>query len=223
VLMKVTVIIPSCSSQRIPLLTGTIDSILASTYKDVYPVIIADGNEEIYKTIKDKYYMRLLGVFLNVDRKDWVYSINHALKSLKSDYYIYASDDLIFPPDCIENAVNVMQRDYPDGDGVVSIGRKNRCVFGLMGNKFINRFPDRQVFCPDYIHYCSDSELLGTVKRLGKLTYPPDRQCQVKHFRMKDETWRLARRARTRDREIHRERQEKGYQWGIDFNRVTGR
>jgi len=196
VLMKVTVIIPSCSPQRILLLTGTIDSILTSTYKDVYPVIIADGNKEIYKTIKEKYYMRLLGVFLNVDRKDWVYSINHVLKSLKSDYY---------------------------SDGVVSIGRKNRCVFGLMGNKFINRFPDRQVFCPDYIHYCSDSELLGTVKRLGKLTYPPDRQCQVKHFRMKDETWRLARRARTRDREIHRERQEKGYQWGIDFNRVTSR
>lgn len=221
--MKVTVIIPSCSSERISLLTGTIDSILAGTYKDVYPVIVADGNEKIYKAIKEKYYMQFLGVFLNVERMDWIYSMNHVIKSLESDYYLYASDDLIFPSNCIENAVKVMQRDYPDGDGVVSIGRKNRCVFGLMGKKFANRFPDRQVFCPDYTHYCSDSELLGTVKRLGKLTYPPDRECQVKHFRMKDQTWRLARRARSRDRYIHKERQEKGYQWGMDFNLVKGK
>jgi len=223
VLMKVTVIIPSCSSERLPMLVKTIWSVLRGLYQYVHPVIVADGNEEIYNRIKKEFKREQIIVILNPNRKDWVYSVNSVLKHIDSDYYIYASDDLVFPPDCIKNAVNVMQRDYPDGDGVVSIGRKNRCVFGLMGNKFVNRFPDRQVFCPDYIHYCSDSELLGTVKRLGKLTYPPDRQCQVKHFRMKDETWRLARRARSRDREIHKERQEKGYQWGVDFNRVTSR
>jgi len=209
--------------QRLGLLISTIRSILAGTYKDVCPVVVADGNEKIYKAIKKEFKMEQVTAILNPKRKDWVYSMNSMLKNLDSDYYIYASDDLVFPPDCIKNAVAVMEERFPDGDGVVSIGRKNRCIFGLMGRKFVKRFPDNQVFCPDYIHYCSDSELSGTVKRLGKMTYPPDRECQVKHFRMKDETWRIARGVRARDRKIRDKRVEKGYQWGIDFNRVTSK
>ena len=45
----------------------------------------------------------------------------------------------------------------------------------------------------------------------------------VNHSRMKDETWRLARRVRTRDHAIRDERWEKGYMWGVDFNLIVER
>lgn len=221
--MKVTVIIPTCSSSRIPLLIQTIESIQAGKYKDIHLVVIADGNPHIYKTIgefvENKQWENVT-VIQNEERMDWIYSINRVLKEFESDYYIYASDDLIFPRSCIKYAMKNMERYFPDGFGVVSISRKGRCTFGLFGSKLADHFPNREVFCPDFIHFGSDSELLRTVKELNKIVYLPE-EIRVKHFRKKDETWRFAHRIRARDREIFHERQAKGYKWGIDFILVT--
>ena len=217
--MKVTVVIPTCSTERIPLLIQTVESIQAGSYKNVYVVIVADGNPHIQEVANKKLHH--ISAILNKERKDWNFSINRVLKEFDSDYYIYASDDLIFPPDCIKHAVATMEKRFPDGFGVVTISKKNRCPFGLFGRKFAEHFPDRQVFCPDLVHYGGDSELMRTISKLGIFAYPPERESQVKHSRLKDETWKLARRTRTRDRTIFHRRQEKGYLWGIDFNLIT--
>jgi len=223
--MKITVIMPSCSTERLPLLIGTIDSVRASIINStdsIYPVVVADGNEQIYKAIEEKYKRDHIGVILNIDRRDWVYSMNHILKSIKSDYYVYAADDLVFPLYCINHAMATMKRNFRDGFGVVDLGRKERGTFGLFGNKLADHFPDRKVFCPEYVHYSGDSELCQAVKKMKKYVYLPKREKQVTHFRMNDETRILARRTRTRDHLIRKEREAKGYLWGIDFNLVTG-
>lgn len=217
--MKVIIIIPTCSSSRIPLLIQTVESIQAGTYKNIHIVIVADGNPHIQKVANKQLHN--VSVILNEERIDWNASVNRVFKEFDSEYYIYASDDLIFPPDCIKNAMRTMRKRFPDGFGLVTISKKNRCPFGLIGRKFVEHFPDRQVFCPDFIHYGGDSELMRTVRELGIFAYPPERDSQVKHFRMKDETWIFAQRIRTRDRIIFSKRQEKGYQWGIDFNLIT--
>ena len=217
--MKIIAIIPSCSSGRTPMLIETIKSIQASSYKDVHIVVIADGNGQIFKDVLKENFDSL-SVRLNVDRKDWVYSINKILKEFDSEYYIYASDDLFFRPDCIEKAMMIMKKRFPNGFGVVSLSKKGRCIFGLMGRKFVDHFPEREVMCPDFVHFGADSELLRTVKELNAIAYIPD-EYRVKHFRKKDETYRLAHRIRARDREVFHERQAKGYKWGIDFNLVT--
>lgn len=217
--MKIIIAIPSCSSCRIPLLIQTVKSIQDGLYKDVYPVIIADGNPYLQEEANKKLHN--VSVILNAKRLGWIYSVNRVFKEFDSEYYIYASDDLVFPPDCIQNAMRVMRKRFSDGFGLVTLAKKNRCPFGLIGRKFADHFPDRQVFCPDYIHYRSDSELQRTVKKLGILAYPPERECRVKHFRMKDETWRFARKSRDRDFRIYHKREEKGYLWGIDFNLIT--
>ena len=216
--MKVIVIIPTCSNSRINLLIQTVESIQAGSYKDVHPVIVADGNPHISEVANKR--LQHVSVILNKKRMDWIFSINRVLKEFGSEYYIFASDDLIFPPDCIEMAMKAMEKHFPGGDGIVGIGRKGRSAFGLFGDKFVERFPNREVFCPDFTHYGSDSELFRTVKELGKIVYLPE-ECRVKHFRNKDETWRLARRIRAKDREVFDERKRKGYKWGIDFNLVT--
>ncbi len=218
--MKVTLIIPTCSSSRISLLKQTIESIMTNSYKDFQIVVVADGNPHICDELKKWWRIRDITVILNNERRDWIFSINRVLKEFESDYYIYASDDLVFPHDCIKYAMKNMEKYFPDGFGVVSISRKGRCTFGLFGNKFADNFPSREVFCPDFTHFGSDSELLRTVKELDKIIYLP-LEYRVIHFRKKDETWRFAHRIRARDREIFHERQAKGYKWGIDFNRVT--
>ena len=218
---KVTIAIPTCSSGRIPMLIRAVESIQAGEYKNVHPVIITDGNPKIYETANKKLHN--VTVIMNEKRMDWVFSINRVLREFDSDYYVFASDDLFFPPDCIKCTVARMQECFPDGFGVVSMGKKNKTTFGLFGRKWADHFPDRQVFCPDFIHYAADSELERTVKGLGKYAFPPKRDSSVQHSRPKDETWRLARAIRTRDHAIRNERWEKGYMWGVDFNLITGK
>lgn len=218
---KVTIIIPSCSSERIPMLTKTVESIQAGSYKNIHPIIVADGNPKIEREAKEKLHH--VTVISNEKRKDWVFSINRVLKEFDSDYYIYASDDLFFPPDCIKYAMIKMQERFPDGFGVVSIGKKHRCAFGLFGRKFADHFPDRQVFCPDFIHYGSDSELWRTVSELGKFAFIAHRPSSVNHARLKDKTWRLARGVRGRDHGLYFEREKLGYRWGIDFKLLVKR
>jgi len=217
--MKITIIIPTCSSERIPLLIQTVESIQAGSYKNVHPVIVVDGNPYIQKVANKKLHH--VSVILNRERRDWIFSSNRVLEEFDSEYYIYASDDLIFPLDCIECAMATMKRCFPDGFGIVDLGRKNRGTFGLFGHKLVDHFPDGEVFCPDYIHYSGDSELCRAAKKMEKYAFPPERESQVQHFRMNDETRILARRVRTRDHEIRRRRTEKGYLWGIDFNLIT--
>ena len=217
--LKVTIAIPTCSPKRLPMLIRAVESIQAGEYKNVHPVILADGNAEIERVAKEKLHH--VSVITNKERMDWVFSINRILKEFDSDYYVFASDDLFFPPDCITCAMARMQECFPDGFGVISIGKKNKTTFGLFGRKWADHFPDRQVFCPDFIHYAGDSELMRTVRTLDKYAFPPKRDSSVQHSRPKDDTWRMARGVRTRDHAIRDERYAKGYIWGVDFNLVT--
>jgi len=219
--MKIIISIPTCSSERIPLLVKTVESIQAGSYKNVHPVIVADGNPHIQGVANKRLHH--VSVISNKERMDWVYSTNRVLREFDAEYYIYAADDLIFPPDCIECAMATMRERFPDGFGVVTIGRKTRCCFALIGRKFVEHFPRRQVFCPDLIHYRSDSELLRVVKKLNKFAFAPKRDSQVVHSRLKDETWILAKGVRAKDFLVFQRREKKGYMWGIDFNLVTRR
>lgn len=222
--MKIIIAIPTCSSERIPLLIQAVESIQASSYKNVHVIIVADGNLDILETVGIHFENKKsdnVAIILNKRRMDWIASVNRVFKEFDSEYYIYASDDLVFPPDCIKKAMQTMQQSFPDGFGLVTITKKNRCPFGLIGRKFVEHFPDRQVFCPDYIHYRSDTELQKTVKELKIFAFPPERTNQVEHFRRKDKTWRCAIKIKARDSEIYNKRQEKGYLWGVDFNLVT--
>ena len=222
--MKITVIMPSCSTERLPMLLDTIGSVRASFINatdTICPIVVADGNTEIQKAIKNRYKRHEVEVVLNTKRRDWIYSMNYILKNFESDYYIYAADDLIFPLHCINHALTTMKRRFKDGFGVVDLGRKERGTFGLFGRKLVDHFPDSEVFCPEYVHYSGDYELCQSVKKMKKYVYLPDRDKQVHHFRMNDETRILARGTRTRDHLIRKEREARGYLWGIDFNRVV--
>jgi len=210
--MKVTVLISTYNREEF--LMKCIKSIKESYHKDVCIFIIVDGNKALYH----KLLSENLSVLFNEERMDYVYSMNRALRHMEiTDAVLYASDDIEFAPDCISKAVQALSENFPDGDGVIGLKQQNRpygskSAFGLVGNKFINRFPDRQIFCPKYIHYGSDTEIAVFARTLGRFMFCEE--AILLHAKLKDETDRLARTVLKKDDILRKDREAKGLIWG---------
>jgi len=217
--MSIMIGIPTVSPDRFDLLREELESIKASTYKDINIIIVVDGDAKLYEKIKRNLTSFNISVIRNRKRRGWVASTNRVFKQFLAPYYIYASDDLVFPPDLIKNAMKLMREKFPDGDGVVTLGRRHKAIFGLIGNKWVERFPSRQVFCPFYTHYGSDPEHTELAHKLERFAFHPNRDLQVKHYRRNDETRRFSRSSRDHDLALYRDRQERGRLWGVDFER----
>jgi len=221
--MKVTIIIPIVSPERLASLYREIESLQTGTYKNIHIVVIVAGDPKLYRLIKmanENLRLQNISVVFNKERSTWIFCQNRMLKEVDSDYYIYGSDDIVFHPHSIKDAVKIMQECFPDGFGLVNLWRSNRTIIGLIGRKFVEHFPGCQVFCPDYIHYCSDTELSDTVKKLGKRARLSKQEYCAEHLQPKDNTFRLAQEVREKDAKMREKRKEKGYLWGIDFNLV---
>lgn len=217
--MHVNLIIPTYD--RPQMLKDCIQSIIKSTYEDKSIIVVIDGNRQMINELIDEP----IAIIFNPQRKDWIWNMNRALNSFIADGIIYASDDIVFQPDCISIAVKALKERFPDGDGLVTfkwtgVELVESSAFGLMGRKFIERFPERAVFCPDYIHYASDTELKKFAVSIGKFHFC--REALITHKSPKDNTYRLAHEFRSHDAELYyRGRPAKGYLWGKNFGLVT--
>lgn len=202
---------------RLELLKRCIKSIVESDYKNISILIIVDGNKKMIDGLKDEP----VEILFNPERMDYIISMNEAMKHTKDGAIIYASDDLIFRHDCISNAVKAMKRYFPDTDGLITLKQSHKEggeAFGLLGRKFIDRFPDNAIFCPDYIHYGGDSELGRVAGYFGRL-----HQCReaiVDHSRSHDNTFILARKVKAHDTQIYKRRRNKKLLWGKSFERI---
>lgn len=221
----VNIIIPTY--KRFESLKKTMQSIKNSDYKETFTTIVADGFDDRNNHFKDSK----TNILYNSERKGWIFSMNRVLGLIDGDLYFYGADDIQFFPDCISKLVKAMGEIFPTGDGFVSarqhvILSRNRIkhkkcggAFGLMGRRFIDRFPDRVVFCPDFFHGSSDKELKDFAVRAG--AYHLCLDAIVLHSReTKDETRRLRKEAQPQDHEIRRIRMSKELFWGESFERV---
>ncbi len=214
--MSVNIIIPTHKRQAS--LEKTIHSIKKSDYQDTLVFIVADGFRDGIEQIKGGR----VSIIYNTERRDWIYSMNKALKLVGGDYFLYGADDILFRPDCISLAVKAMQKRFPDGDGLVSLKQSQKRrggAFGLIGEKFVKRFPGRAVFCPDYTHFCSDREIERFARGAG--IYYLCNEAIVDHDRgLRDETYHLGRKVWEADMEIMQRRKDQGLLWGMNFGRV---
>jgi len=223
--MIVNIIIPTY--KRFESLRKTMHSIKNSDYKKTFTTIVADGFDDRNDHFKDSQ----TNVIHNSERKGWIYSMNRVLKLIDGDLYFYGADDIQFYPDCISKLVKAMREVFPSGDGIVSTRQHmvispdrikyKKCggAFGLMGRKFVDRFPDRTVFCPDYFHGGSDRELRDFAARTGLYHFCQD--AIVVHDRMaRDETRKLRKEASPQDNKIRETRRERELFWGESFERV---
>ena len=140
------------------------------------------------------------------------------------DAVLYAVDDIEFRPGAIEAAVKSMAKHFPDGDGIIGFNQGDEHHFshagvGLLGQKFLCRYPQRKLFFPEYFHFsCQEIERLGN--RLSKLRLEEEAKLVHYHpsFSQKevDQTHKDARFHRKKDLTISNERRRSHKIWGFD-------
>ncbi len=201
----IAAIIPTIS--RFSTLIRTVRSLEESSV-DMIIYIVIDGKqcEPYYKNIKNHFKgNRSIKVYLNEKRKGWGGSINWAIKYFEADYYIAISDDLLFERDAIKKAKKVLDHYFPDGDGAVGFNQKNMrhfCpgAFVMIGTKWADRFPERQIFYPKYIHFCVDSEHWRYAESENRFAFVKD--ARVTHIRKRDDCHKKAQKTLNSDRRI---------------------
>jgi hypothetical protein len=125
-------------------------------------------------------------------------------------------------------SIKEMLERFPDLDGVVGLKQKNipedqacKAAFGCIGRKFINRFPNKKVFCEDYKRFYLDQELYLYADKIRKFYYSQDAILEHLHPAFDstqfDETHTIVRKWLFQDKETFRQRQLKGLLWGENF------
>lgn len=212
----VNVCIPTID--RFDLIRQTVKSVMESKYNNLKITIIVDDNRKQYFDRLYRFYFDgtffNIGILFNEKRFGWPKSLNRLFKETDDDYYFYASDDLIFQKNTISLAMEDMKAKFPNGDGVIGItqqlGKFCPAAFGLVGRKWINRFPDRKMFYPKYVHFCGDSELWRYSRSINKFYLS---KAVVYHNRPFDNCKKLAQTTLYSDRQIWFPRRDSGKFW----------
>lgn len=204
------------------LLRQALRSLRRSIYKDFSVHVIVDGNP-----LGIPGWLKKAGVELIIlpNRGDVVAAWGVYTRLCESGSLFQASDDLIFHPDCLSASVYAMRAHFPKGRGVIGINqlqngipRGRHYAFTLMNRAYIDHFPDRIIFCPDYIHFCSDREHGEFAQRSGCFSFC--KSARVDHIRVDDLTTQIGRKEYKPDRAIYRARRDKGLLWGQTFELI---
>jgi len=156
-------------------------------------------------------------------RRGAVYCRNMAIADTKMcpDGILYATDDIEFHKGSIENALRQFNERFPDDDGVIGFmqepGTFHPTGVALVGKAFIDRYPNRQLFNPEYHHFACQ-EIQWLADSLGKFFQAPDAVIRHYHpdkFRAEmDDTHDEARLTKNADMRLIKERKAAGLIWG---------
>jgi hypothetical protein len=157
---------------------------------------------------------------------------NDHLKQSNADVMIYLNDDVVLEINALQRVKVLMDKHFPDLDGVVAIAQQNipedqacKSAFGAVGTKFADRFPDRKVFYPEYERFFLDSELGEYAEKQGKLFYSRDETIAplLTHYHpaffkdMKDTTHDSVRKFLSKDKVTNNRRKKNHLLWGESF------
>lgn len=159
---------------------------------------------------------------------------NYHLKRMQADGMMYLNDDVEMLGDGVVVAKNQFVLTFPYYDGVMGFVQANLkgrfdtapAAFGIVGSKFADGFPERQVFCPEYHHLWIDRELEMAARAKGKFVVAE--QVKLNHYhpclgaQFDDDTHHYIRQWKEQDKKVWEARRAKGWVWGVDFNKVGG-
>jgi hypothetical protein len=228
---RVNIAIPTLGLR--PEITDTIDCLLAQTYEDIKIFVLIQGAAAEFNRLKAIYPPgEKLELIFEQERIGWVASIN---KIAQVPGHLFAlADDVAMARDAIDILISEMQRIFPDSDGVlcpmltntIHKGKRGWAgSFPFIGDKFIERFPERSVICPDYIAYGGDVELPDFACSINKCF--EIRDAKLIHFEMRaaakgDSTSKITRQTGLPDIERYFIRQNEGFLWGENFKLLRG-
>lgn len=148
-------------------------------------------------------------------------AVRNALSARTTDAVLYATDDITFRPDAIDIAAATGARLFPDGDGVVGFwqdGNKfHPSGVALILSEFMKRYPERKIHFPGYYHFAAQ-EVYQLANLLGR--FHLEKNAKIYHFHPsthqaeRDWTHIEARKFKSRDERLKKERESRGEIWG---------
>jgi len=153
---------------------------------------------------------------------------NTHIKTMTANAMVYLNDDVVLHQDTLSKLIQTYLKHFPDFDGVMGLNQCNlptektiQSAFGVIGTIYANRFPDRQVFCPEYYRFYGDYEIMLYAKSINKFHYGENVRIDHLHgdfTKLKDGTHRAVRKYKEKDCPIYSNRQTKKYIWGKTFD-----
>jgi glycosyltransferase involved in cell wall biosynthesis len=218
---NITLLIPT--RDRVEKLLKTLGSV--PTMPNLNIVVVFDGDEAGYaETVMEGIELRRSDVelILHLEHRGSV-SIRNTYIPEVCDGLLYGTDDIIFEAGAIGHAFDLFNDIFPDDDGVIGfhqIGTQDYhpAGVGLVGQKFLQRYPGKRLFFPGYYHF-SCQEILWLCEDIGE-KFILDPHAVVKHLHPcfhadeMDTTHVEARRHKKHDMDLIRERSSKGLIWG---------
>jgi len=225
----VTVVIPTRNRWR--KLANTLDTIPVRSCISV--LVVCDGDPETHKRIRELGASQIQSLLVNRHMGS-VYCRNLVIPDCP-DGVLYAVDDIEFQPGAIRAALAAFNERFPDDDGVVGF-HQIQCGdnyhpsgVALLGKRFVDRYPNRQPFCPEYFHFAAQ-EIQWLAEPLGKFYLCKDAALLHNHpcfsgregrdadkF-VKDATHNEARARCDQDKALREQRQRDGLVWGAQRN-----
>jgi hypothetical protein len=211
---QITILIPT--RNRLDKLRCCLASIPAHPWIQV--VVACDGDALTAKELSTGLapYQRVDMVIFNREHVGSIKLCN-LLTPMAQDGLLPVCDDMELHAGAIETAMERFNDAFPDDDGV--LGFHQTIIAGyaptgvcLIGQKFLRRYPGKQLFCPEYDHY-GDVEIYDLAEKYGKFQFG-GKGVAVNHWHEKDQTHRDGQRANGDDRQLRAARQENGLIWG---------
>jgi hypothetical protein len=166
-------------------------------------------------------------------------AVNELFTWCDADIAVMLADHIFVKPEAEDAIRAAFTEHFPDFDGVIGLGVTEyahkyeeapelgavpQCAFPAVGRKFLERFPNAEVFCPDYYHFHADSELGEFATTVGKFAFLPG-VLNTFHPNARnaepDATHHASRKHQKEDNRIRAERRKRGLLWGQSFERVT--
>lgn len=213
----VTVVIPT--RNRLAKIRRTIGTIPDVPWIDV--LVACDGDPHAYSDLVKSPPHPSMTVVLQAKHLGSVATRNAVIPGCK-DGVLYGVDDIDFIPGSLEAAFLAFNGHFPDDDGVVGfcqtgIHAWHKTGVALVGKKWLDRYPGRRLFCPDYYHFAAQeiAWLADKTKRFHQC-----KEAQITHFNPcfdtahMDQTHTEARARGKADRALRNTRKKAGIIWG---------
>jgi len=217
----ITILLPT--RNRIEKLKRTLTSIPRLDYIDVWVICDHDKTTvEFIRKLNDEQ-IKAFPVVPGVQTFNYgsVFCKNAFTRKV-SDGLLYATDDIIFQENAIQNAFECFNRNFLDDDGVVGFVQIGNAFHptgvGLVGQKFLQRFPNKMLFYPGYFHFACQ-EIYDLCLKLGG-KFVQEKQAVILHkhpcnYKEElDQTHLDARLFKNEDHKLMEERKKKGLIWG---------
>ncbi len=227
--MKIEIVIPSLGRlEKLRKCLGSIDTARKHIDCNFY-VYVYFSRENEYKLVDEflKLYPYIFTRLLTEEYNTSTFWNNH-FKDSNADITLYLNDDIVMHPNCLEEIIKSMNEHFPDLDGVIGINQENlpkdqalQSAFGAIGVKYMERFPNKAVFCPIYQRFYGDREALDLLEKNGKFCW--EEKARIIHLHpafvkdAMDETHTLVRKHLSHDKIAYLERKQKGLIWGETY------